>query len=94
MFWGQALASWLTKLKHPIEAHYHNIPFFPLATVEFHNGKLVYGSIEGKKVVVMQGRFHLYEGYSLVDVTYPIRVMHLLGIQKSFYFQCGRGNKP
>jgi purine-nucleoside phosphorylase len=63
-------------------AHYHNIPFFPLATVEFHSGKLVYGDLEGKKVVVMQGRFHLYEGYAFTEVTYPIRVMQRLGIRK------------
>ena len=65
-------------------AHYHQIPYFPLATVEFHSGKLVFGTLQGKKVVVMQGRFHLYEGYSLKDVTYPIRVMEALGIQKLF----------
>lgn len=58
--------------------------FFPLATVEFHTGKLVYGTISGKKVVVMQGRFHLYEGYDFLDITYPIRVMHMLGISKLF----------
>src|SRR5690606_37191266 len=63
-------------------AHYNNIPFFPLATVEFHFGKLIYGTLAGKKGVVMQGRFHLYEGYDFVDITYPIRVMHQLGIQK------------
>ena len=61
--------------------HYNNIPYFPLATVEFHTGKLIYGTLSGKKVIVMQGRFHLYEGYDLVDVTYPIRVMHGLGIK-------------
>ena len=54
----------------------------PLATVEFHSGKLVYGNISGRKVVVMQGRFHLYEGYGFKDITYPIRVMHKLGIKK------------
>ncbi len=63
-------------------AHYNNIPSFPLATVEFHTGKLIYGELAGKKVVVMQGRFHLYEGYDFIDITYPIRVMHGLGIKK------------
>lgn len=61
---------------------YNHIPNFPTATVEFHTGKLIYGTLEGKKVVVMQGRFHMYEGYSLTDVTYPVRVMHALGIKK------------
>ncbi len=81
---GTGLGKLVNEIDDPIEAHYNHIPFFPLATVEFHSGKLIYGSILGKKVVVMQGRFHLYEGYDLVDVTYPIRVMHLLGIKKLF----------
>lgn len=85
---GIVLGSGLGKLADDIEdgivAHYNHIPFFPLATVEFHSGKLIYGTLEGKKVVVMQGRFHLYEGYDVLDVTYPIRVMHKLGIKKLF----------
>jgi purine-nucleoside phosphorylase len=62
------------------EVSYNHIPNFPTATVEFHKGKLIYGILEGKKVIVMQGRFHLYEGYSLQDVTYPVRIMKHLGI--------------
>ncbi|MBC8766455.1 purine-nucleoside phosphorylase [Arenibacter sp. BSSL-BM3] len=81
---GTGLGKLADDIENPIEAHYNHIPYFPLATVEFHSGKLIYGILEGKKVVVMQGRFHFYEGYDLVDVTYPIRVMHLLGIKKLF----------
>ena len=81
---GTGLGRLVDEIKNPVEAHYNHIPFFPLATVEFHTGKLIYGKIEGKKVVVMQGRFHLYEGYDLLDVTYPIRVMHQLGIKNLF----------
>ena len=81
---GTGLGQLVHEIQNPIEAHYNHIPFFPLATVEFHTGKLIYGTIENKKVVVMQGRFHLYEGYDLLDVTYPIRVMHQLGIKKLF----------
>ncbi len=81
---GTGLGKLVDEIENPIEAHYNHIPFFPLATVEFHTGKLIYGSIANKKVVVMQGRFHLYEGYDLLDVTYPIRVMHQLGIKKLF----------
>lgn len=81
---GTGLGKLVDEIDDPIEAHYNHIPFFPLATVEFHTGKLVYGTIEGKKVVVMQGRFHLYEGYDFLDITYPIRVMHMLGISKLF----------
>lgn len=83
---GIVLGSGLGKLVNDIEeqqvAHYNHIPYFPLATVEFHGGKLIYGKLEGKKVVVMEGRFHLYEGYDPQDVTYPVRVMHRLGIKK------------
>ena len=81
---GTGLGKLANEIESPIIAHYNHIPFFPLATVEFHSGKLIFGTLEGRKVVVMQGRFHLYEGYDLMDVTYPIRVMHQLGIQKLF----------
>ncbi len=81
---GTGLGKLVDEIENPIEAHYSHIPYFPLATVEFHSGKLIYGKIDNKKVVVMQGRFHLYEGYDFADVTYPIRVMHQLGIKKLF----------
>ncbi|MFS4454772.1 purine-nucleoside phosphorylase [Maribacter sp. 2304DJ31-5] len=81
---GTGLGKLVHEIKNPVEAHYNNIPFFPLATVEFHTGKLIFGSIADKKVVVMQGRFHLYEGYDFLDITYPIRVMHMLGIKRLF----------
>lgn len=81
---GTGLGQLVDSIENSIEAHYNHIPYFPLATVEFHTGKLIYGSIEGKKVIVMQGRFHLYEGYDFLDITYPIRVMHELGIKNLF----------
>lgn len=81
---GTGLGKMVDVIESPIVAHYNHIPFFPLATVEFHSGKLIYGTLEGKKVVVMQGRFHLYEGYDFMDITYPIWVMHLLGITRLF----------
>ncbi len=64
------------------EMSYNHIPNFPTATVEFHKGKLIFGELAGKKVIIMQGRFHVYEGYSLKDVTFPVRVMRQLGIEK------------
>jgi len=83
---GIVLGTGLGKLVNDVqiesEIPYANIPHFPQATVEFHSGKLIYGILEGKKVVVMSGRFHLYEGYSLWEVTYGIRTLHQLGIQK------------
>ncbi len=81
---GIVLGTGLGKLVHEIaiekEIAYADIPYFPKATVESHSGKLIYGTIEGKKVLVMSGRFHAYEGYSPWEVTYGIRTMHGLGI--------------
>ena len=78
---GTGLGQLVDHIQNPIEVSYNHIPHFPTATVEFHKGKLIYGDISGKKVVVMQGRFHLYEGYTLQDVTYPVRIMEKLGIK-------------
>lgn len=77
---GTGLGQLIDELEIIKEVSYNHIPNFPTATVEFHKGKLIYGVLEGKKVVVMQGRFHIYEGYTLQDVTYPVRVMEKLGI--------------
>ena len=79
---GTGLGQLVDELEILAVAHYHHIPHFPVSTVEYHSGKLLYGILSGKKVVVMQGRFHLYEGYDFVALTYPIRVMHALGIEK------------
>ncbi|WP_416439925.1 purine-nucleoside phosphorylase [Leeuwenhoekiella sp. A16] len=79
---GTGLGQLVDKLEIISTVSYNHIPNFPTATVEFHKGKLIYGTLGGKKVVVMQGRFHIYEGYTLRDVSYPVRVMHELGIKK------------
>ena len=77
---GTGLGQLINEVEIIKEVSYNHIPNFPTATVEFHKGKLIYGIMAGKKVIVMQGRFHLYEGYSLQDVTYPVRIMEKLGI--------------
>ena len=79
---GTGLGKLTDHIKIETTVAYDQIPHFPLATVEFHSGKLIYGTLSGKKVLVMQGRFHLYEDYTAVEVTYPIRVMRELGIKK------------
>jgi purine-nucleoside phosphorylase len=78
---GTGLGQLVNHLKIEVEVNYTDIPNFPVSTVEFHSGKLLFGTLEGKKVMIMQGRFHLYEGYSLQEITFPVRVMKQLGIE-------------
>ncbi|MEO6069368.1 MAG: purine-nucleoside phosphorylase [Chitinophagaceae bacterium] len=82
---GVVLGTGLNQLLQHIEVittiPYSDIPGFPIATVAYHKGNLIYARIGEKKVLIMQGRFHLYEGYSLQQIVFPIRVMKLLGIQ-------------
>lgn len=78
---GTGLGKLVNEIDIEIEIPYAEIPHFPQATVEFHSGKLIYGILSGKKVLVMSGRFHVYEGYNLWEVTYGIRTLHSLGIQ-------------
>ena len=78
---GTGLGQILENIEVEAEVSYNHIPNFPTSTVEFHKGKLIYGTLANKKIVVMQGRFHLYEGYTLADVTFPVRVMRELGIE-------------
>lgn len=77
------LGTGLGRLAHEIEAEatieYADIPHFPLSTVESHEGRLLCGTLAGKRVIAMQGRFHRYEGYSLAQVTFPVRVLRALG---------------
>lgn len=83
---GVVLGTGLHQLLHYIDVQqtipYSEIPGFPVATVEFHKGNLIYGTIAGKNILVMQGRFHAYEGYSMQQIVFPVRVMKLLGVQK------------
>ncbi len=78
---GTGLGGLVKEIKVINEIDYEKIPHFPVSTVESHHGKLIYGTIRNKKVLVMQGRFHYYEGYNMKEITFPIRVMKLLGIQ-------------
>ena len=78
---GTGLGGLVKEIKVIKEIDYDKIPHFPVSTVESHFGKLIYGTIRNKKVLVMQGRFHYYEGYNMKEITFPIRVMKLLGIQ-------------
>ncbi|MCT8138795.1 purine-nucleoside phosphorylase [Anaerobacillus sp. CMMVII] len=78
---GSGLGILANEIENPIEIPYDEIPGFPVSTVEGHAGQLVIGTLEGKQVIAMQGRFHYYEGYSLERVTFPVRVMKELGVK-------------
>lgn len=73
---------------------YEEIPNFPISTVQGHKGALVFGTIDTKKVVAMQGRFHFYEGYSMEEVTFPVRVMKYLGVEKLIVSNASGGVNP
>ncbi len=79
---GTGLGALVQDIDIEYSIDYETIPHFPLSTVESHKGRLLFGTLAGKKVVCMQGRFHYYEGYSMKQVTFPIRVMKLLGIEQ------------
>lgn len=85
---GIVLGTGLGKLVNEIEIlkeiDYSEVPHFTVSTMEYHEGKLIYGILEGKNVLVMQGRFHLYEGYSLQEITFPIRAMKEMGVKTLF----------
>ncbi len=78
---GSGLSSFTNEVEIEHEIAYADIPHFPVSTVEGHKGKLIFGRLSGKQVVVMAGRFHYYEGYSVEEIVFPIRVMNLLGVK-------------
>ncbi|MFC0560756.1 purine-nucleoside phosphorylase [Halalkalibacter alkalisediminis] len=78
---GSGLGELADEIENPVRINYGEIPHFPVSTVEGHAGQLVIGQLHGKQVVAMQGRFHFYEGYSMQEVTFPVRVMKQLGVE-------------
>ncbi len=79
---GTGLGALADDIDIEVEIPYEDIPHFPISTVVFHAGKLIFGQLSGKSVVAMQGRFHYYEGYSMKQITFPVRVMKFLGVEK------------
>ena len=91
---GTGLGGLVKEIKIEYSLPYENILNFPVSTVEGHSGKLIFGTLGGKKVVAMQGRFHYYEGYTMQQVTFPVRVMKFLGIKTLFVSNASGGMNP
>lgn len=91
---GTGLGSLANEIADKYEISYQDIPHFPLSTVEGHSGKLIFGKLGNKDIMAMQGRFHFYEGYSMKEVTFPIRVMKELGIKTLFVSNAAGGMNP
>jgi purine-nucleoside phosphorylase len=81
---GTGLSKLADKIDVKVSVSYEDIPNFPVSTVESHAGRLIFGTLFGKSVMAMQGRFHYYEGYSLQQITFPVRVLHKLGVKRLF----------
>ncbi|MBZ0201249.1 MAG: purine-nucleoside phosphorylase, partial [Ignavibacteriaceae bacterium] len=91
---GTGLGALVKEIKGDYEIDYAKLPHFPLSTVESHHGKLIFGELGGKKVVAMQGRFHFYEGYTMQQITYPVRVMKFLGVETLLVSNACGGMNP
>jgi len=91
---GSGLGALVDDIEIEIVIPYEQIPNFPISTVEFHAGKLIFGKLSGKSVVAMQGRFHYYEGYSMKQITFPVRVMKFLGVTKLIVSNACGGINP
>ncbi len=91
---GTGLGGLVKEIEIELCIPYAEIPNFPVSTVEGHKGQLIFGMLGGKKVIAMQGRFHFYEGYSLKEVTFPVRVMKAIGIKTLFVSNASGGLNP
>ncbi len=78
---GSGLGNLTKDIKIHVEIPYHDIPNFPVSTVVGHRGSLIFGELSGKNIIAMAGRFHYYEGYSMTEVTFPIRIMKQMGVE-------------
>ena len=91
---GTGLGPLASEITDAYEFAYSDIPNFPVSTVEGHNGRLIFGKLGGKDIMAMQGRFHYYEGWSMKEVTFPVRVMYELGIKTLFVSNAAGGMSP
>ncbi|HEY4800694.1 MAG TPA: purine-nucleoside phosphorylase, partial [Bacteroidia bacterium] len=88
---GSGLGNLADEISTPVKIKFGDIPGFGISTIEGHAGQLVIGTIQGKKVIAMQGRLHYYEGHSMQDVTLPMRVMKRLGVEKGIITNAAGG---
>ncbi len=91
---GTGLGGLVKEIEIESTLNYDKIPNFPVSTVEGHHGRLIFGKLGGKEVMAMQGRFHYYEGYSMQEVTFPVRVMKLMGIEQLIVSNASGGLNP
>ena len=91
---GSGLGGFADDISVDFTIDYHDIPNFPVSTVQGHKGALLFGTIGTKKVVAMQGRFHYYEGYNMQEVTFPVRVMKYIGVDKLIVSNASGGVNP
>ena len=91
---GSGLGHLADEIEVETEISYSEIPNMPVSTVEGHSGKMLFGKLGGKEIIAMQGRFHYYEGYSMKEVTFPVRVMYELGIKNLFVSNAAGGMNP
>lgn len=91
---GSGLGNFSKEIEVEKEIPYHEIPHFPVSTVKGHQGKLIFGRMEGKRIVAMAGRFHFYEGYDTAQVVFPVRVMKFLGIRLLMISNAAGGVNP
>lgn len=91
---GTGLGALAEEMTQEISIEYSEIPNFPTSTVEFHKGRLLFGSLGGKNIVAMQGRFHYYEGYDLRQVTFPVRILKALGVKTLIISNAAGGVNP
>ncbi|MBP5620200.1 MAG: purine-nucleoside phosphorylase [Bacteroidaceae bacterium] len=91
---GTGLGRLSEEIEKEVTIPYKDIPNFPVSTVEGHEGKLIFGKLGGKDIMAMEGRFHYYEGYSMKEVTFPIRIMRELGVKTLFVSNAAGGTNP
>lgn len=91
---GTGLGGLVREITIEHSLNYQDIPHFPVSTVEGHQGRLIFGTLAGKKVMAMQGRFHYYEGYTMQEVTFPVRVMKFMGIKQLVVSNASGGVNP